>query len=208
RGQRPRRLTVLGSLVALLGLALVIDLFGARQFDAIGVAWGLVAAVGLALFFILSSQGDELPPTVLACGGMFVGGTLILVLGAFDIAPLRATTSDVELAGYQTSWIVPVLGLAVIAAAVPYVVGIHAARILGAKLASFVSLSEVIFAVVIAWALLGELPTRMQLVGAIVIIAGVALVRLDELTRDEIRGEIEEGVPIAQLPSVSERLAK
>lgn len=200
KGQRPRRLTVIGSAVALVGLALVIDLFGSHHFDLIGLAWGLVAAVGLAVFFILSSleagEGEGLPPSALACGGGIVGGILILVAGLAGIAPLHATTEAVELAGHHTSWLVPVIGLAAIAFAIPYVVGITATRLLGPKLSSFISLTEVIFATLFAWSMLGELPTSTQLIGAIVIVAGVTLVRLDELARDEIRGEVEERVAI------------
>src|SRR5690606_27147620 len=80
-----------------------------------------------------------------------------------------------------TSWLVPVIGLALVAALVAYVAGIGANRILGARLASFVGLTEVLFAVLIAWLLLGELPTIRQLLGGMLILAGVTLVRLDEL---------------------------
>ena len=62
-----------------------------------------------------------------------------------------------------------------------YVAGIAAARILGARLASFAGLAEVIFAVLVAWLLLGQLPTGVQLAGGVLIVAGIALVRLDEL---------------------------
>jgi drug/metabolite transporter (DMT)-like permease len=94
---------------------------------------------------------------------------------------MAANTDDVDFAGRQVSWLVPVLGLSVIAAALAYVVGISAARILGSKLASFVGLTEVLFAVLFAWLFLGQLPTGMQLVGGVLIVAGVALVRVDEL---------------------------
>ena len=73
------------------------------------------------------------------------------------------------------------IGLSLVAAAIAYVTGIAAARLLGANLASFVGLTEVMFAVLIAWMLLGELPTGMQFVGGLLIVAGVALVRVDEL---------------------------
>jgi len=39
----------------------------------------------------------------------------------------------------------------------------------------------VLFAVLFAWLFLGQLPTGMQLVGGVLIVAGVALVRVDEL---------------------------
>jgi drug/metabolite transporter (DMT)-like permease len=94
--------------------------------------------------------------------------------------PLRATFGEVELAGHRMSWLVPVVGLSLIAAAFSYLTGIAAARILGARLSSFVGLTEVMFAVLIAWLVLGELPTAVQALGGVLIIAGVALVRLDE----------------------------
>jgi drug/metabolite transporter (DMT)-like permease len=68
-----------------------------------------------------------------------------------------------------------------LATVVAYVSGIVAARALGSKVASFVSLTEVLFAVIWAWLLLGELPGPIQLLGGLLIVGGVVLVRLDEL---------------------------
>ncbi|HYK32733.1 MAG TPA: DMT family transporter, partial [Streptosporangiaceae bacterium] len=62
--------------------------------------------------------------------------------------------------------------------------GIAAARRLGAKLASFVGLVEVLFAIVFAWLLLGQLPTDLQFAGGALILAGVTLVRVDEMRSD------------------------
>jgi len=181
-GQRPRRLTVIGSVFALLGLMLILDLVGGAHIDIVGALWGLGAAVGLATFFILSARSDsELPPLAMASGGMTIGAVALLILGGLGALPMQATTADVTFAGNQVSWLVPVLGLSVIAAALAYVVGISAARILGSKLASFVGLTEVLFAVLFAWLFLGQLPTALQLIGGGLIVAGVALVRIDEL---------------------------
>jgi drug/metabolite transporter (DMT)-like permease len=116
---------------------------------------------------------------------MAIGAVALLVLGAFGVMPMRATFGAVEIAGQRTSWLVPVVGLSLVAAAVAYVTGIGAARLLGAKLASFVGLTEVLFAVLVAWALLGELPLPIQLAGGALIVAGVALVRIDELRRPD-----------------------
>ena len=82
---------------------------------------------------------------------------------------------------HQVSWLVPVTGLALVAAVIAYVAGIGAARRLGAKLASFIGMAEVLFAILFAWLLLGQLPTAMQFAGGVLILAGVTGVRLDEL---------------------------
>ncbi|MEU1605282.1 EamA family transporter [Micromonospora matsumotoense] len=181
-GQRPRRLTVVGSLAALVGLGLVLDLTGAGRLDPVGVLWGLGAAVGLAGYFVLAARVDaDLPSVTMASGGMAVGAAVLALLGLIGVLPLRATFGAVDFAGQRTSWLVPIAGLSLIAAVVAYLTGIAATRILGARLSSFVGLTEVMFAVLIAWLLLGELPVPVQLAGGALIVAGVALVRLDEL---------------------------
>ncbi len=184
RGQRPRPLTIAGAVAAIAGLAMVLNLTGSTSINLVGVMWGLLAAVGLATFFVLSAHEDEeqsLPPVAMAWAGMCVGAVMLAVFGFLRVLPLAASTGDVTIGGNWMSWIVPVLGLAVVAAAIPYIAGIAAARRLGAKLASFIGLAEVLFAILFAWLLLGQLPTIMQLFGGAAIVAGVTLVRIDEL---------------------------
>lgn len=181
--QRPRRLTMAGAVTALAGLALVLDLSGSARLSLIGVMWGLLAAVGLAVYFVLSASADAdaLPPIAMAWAGMCVGAALLGTLGVAGLLPMRAATSDVQFLHHQVSWAVPVVGLSLVAAVIPYVTGIGAARRLGARLSSFVGMSEVLFAVLFAWLLLGQLPTVLQFAGGALILAGVAVVRLAEL---------------------------
>ncbi|MBL6278621.1 EamA family transporter [Micromonospora fiedleri] len=182
QGQRPRRLTVAGSVAALAGLVFVLDLAGAGRLDPIGVLWGLGAAVGLAGYFVLAGRVDSaLPSVVMASGGMAVGAAVLLVLGLVGALPLRASFGTVQFGGQEMSWVVPIAGLVLVAAVISYLAGIAATRVLGARMASFVGLTEVMFAVLIAWLVLGELPTVVQLFGGALIVAGVALVRIDEL---------------------------
>ncbi|MFI5835350.1 EamA family transporter [Micromonospora sp. NPDC051300] len=181
-GQRPRRLTVAGSLTALAGLALVLDLTGAGRLDPVGVLWGLGAGIGLAGYFVIAGRlDDDLPSVVMASGGMAVGALVLLLLGAVGALPLAAGTADVDFAGHRMSWLVPIAGLSLIAAVVAYLTGVAGTRLLGARLSSFVGLTEVMFAVLIAWLVLDELPTLIQLAGGVLIVGGVALVRVDEL---------------------------
>jgi drug/metabolite transporter (DMT)-like permease len=211
RGQRPRPLTVIGAAVAIFGLVFVLDLIGGASLDAVGVIWGLAAAVGLASFFVLAGMAnDDLPPLALSAGGLLVGAVGLGLLGLVRLVPMHVVFTDVQFAGHQVSWIVPILGLSVLAAAFAYVAGIGATRRLGAKVASFVGLTEVLFAIFFAWLLLGELPTGAQLAGGVLVVAGVALVRWDELRGpvDPMSAAIEptvtvtsaEVVPVAETP--------
>lgn len=182
RGQRPGPLTVAGAAVAVAGLALVLELLGNAELDLVGVLWGLGAAVGLATYFVLSAERDDvLPPLVVAWGGLAVGGAALALAGAAGVLPMAAPRTDVTLLDAQVSWLLPVLGLALVAAVVAYVTGIAGARLLGPKIASFVGLTEVLFAVVFAWVLLGQSLGAVQLAGGALVLAGIALVRLDEL---------------------------
>src|SRR3954452_10103534 len=180
-GHRPGRLTGLGGLAAAVGLVLVLDLLGSRGMDLVGLLWGLGAAVGLAVYFVVSSGTDDaLPPLVVAWRGLSVGALTLLIAGAVGVLPLATPRSDVTLASTRVSWLVPVLGMSLIAAAVAYVTGILGARLLGARVASFVGLSEVLFAVLFAWLLLEQTPRPVQLAGGALVVAGIALVRLDQ----------------------------
>jgi len=190
-GDRPRKLTVAGAAAAVAGLVLVLDITGGADLHPVGVIWGLIAAVGLATYFVLSARVDpDLPSVALACGGMAFGAGILVALGAIGLLPLRATFGTVILGGHTMSWLVPIAGLSVVAAVIAYVTGIGAARILGAPLASFAGLTEVLFAVLIAWLVLGELPTAMQAIGGAFIVGGIALVRLDQLRSATPPGEV------------------
>ena len=202
-GQRPRPLTILGGLAALGGLALMLDLSGARSggVTVTGVLWALGAAVAMAVYFFQSAAAshgagnsggtesshdtagvapEDLPPVVLTWGGMVAGAIAIALLGAAHLVPLRFAAADVTLTEHRVSWLIPVLGLGVVAAAIAYVTGVAAVRRLGPKLGSFVAMAEVLFAAGFAWVLLHQVPTAMQFLGGALILAGVVAVRLDE----------------------------
>ncbi|MGD9959570.1 EamA family transporter [Nocardioides sp.] len=180
-GRRPGRTTVSGALVAGIGLVLVLDLVSGAQLSLVGVLWALGAMVGVATFFVISADEDNgLPPIVLAAGGLLVGGFVLLLAGLLGVVPMTASTSTVVLAGAEVAWWVPVLLLGVVTAALAYAAGIAAGRRLGSRLASFVGLLEVVAALAFAWLLLGEIPRLVQLMGGVLILAGVIVVRLGE----------------------------
>lgn len=182
-GQRPGRVTVLGALVAALGLLLVLDLFSGADFDLRGAAWALAAMVGAAAYFVISAdERSGIPPMALATGGLVVGGLLLGLLGVVGLMPMAASSDHVAYAGVDVAPWAPVVLLGLVTAALAYTTGIAASRRLGSRLASFVALSEVVLAVVWAWVLLGQLPGAIQFVGGALVLAGVIAVKLGERT--------------------------
>ncbi|MET1051503.1 MAG: DMT family transporter [Mycetocola sp.] len=178
--RRPGVMTIVGTVVAVLGMVLVLDLTGAQTVHPLGVAWALLAAVSLATYFVLGTKvSDELPPLVLAGGGLLVGTVVVAVCGVVGLLPLAFSAADVSMFDTALSWLVPVLVLVLISTVAAYVTGIIATAHLGTRIASFVGLSEVVFAVLASWLLLAELPGPLQLLGGLGILVGVILVRAD-----------------------------
>ena len=179
--QRPTRVTVLGAALAIGGLALVLDLTGEVSMSAVGVLWALAAMVGAAAYFVISAdERTGLPPLALAAGGLIIGAVALAAAGLVGALPMAASTSSVRVGDLSLPWWAPLLMLGVVSAAMAYAFGIAAGRMLGARVMSFVALSEVLFAVLFAWLALDELPAPVQLVGGLLIIAGVVFVRLGE----------------------------
>jgi drug/metabolite transporter (DMT)-like permease len=179
RGERPRPLTLGGAAVAAAGLVLVLDLFSGADLAWSGVAWALGAMVGAATYFIISAETDNaLPPVALAGCGLLIGSVTLAVLGAVGLLPMHASRAPVTYTIGALPWWVPLLVLGLVTAAVAYVAGVAASRRLGSGVASFVSLLEVVAAVLFAWLLVSQTPGLSQLTGGLLIIGGVVLVRL------------------------------
>ncbi|AFM15857.1 putative permease, DMT superfamily [Mycolicibacterium chubuense NBB4] len=189
---RPTNLTLGGVLLAVAGIVLVLGIVGPRglsgvDLDLVGVGWGLAAGVCAACYFLMSEKAgghvhgadaeDGLHPITLAAGGLIVGAVAVAMLGVLGVMPLRFTANDTVVAGWTTSWVVPVIAIALIPTAIAYTLGIVGIARLRPRFASLVGLSEVLFAVLAAWMLLGEAVTATQAVGGAIVLAGLALAR-------------------------------
>lgn len=137
--------------------------------DLAGVVLALGAAVGYALFTVLSDRlvGDR--PRLVLMAYTFalsaIGVGLITVIAGESLSPLCWS---------PTLW--PVLGLMVLlptyAAVMLFLRGV---RELGASRAALVSTTEPVFTVALAAIVLGERLTVAQSVGALMVVAGIAL---------------------------------
>jgi len=184
--RRPSNLTLAGVAMAIAGITLVLNVFSGAHINLVGVGWALAAAVCAACYFMMSDEvaadGDGLNFITLAAGGLIVGTAAVAALGATGVMPLTFTTNDAVVAGWATSWVVPVIALGLIPTAIAYTLGIMGIARLRPRFASLVGLSEVMFAVLAAWVLLGEAITPGQAVGGAVVLMGLALARQGDRT--------------------------
>jgi drug/metabolite transporter (DMT)-like permease len=180
-GQRPGPVTFLGAGLAAAGLVLLLDLLSGADLDAIGVLWALAAMVGAASYFLISADASNgLPPLALAAAGLVVGAVVLAFLGAVRVLPMHTAAAPTRYLDRSFAWWAPLVVLGLVTAAIAYCTGIAAGRRLGSRLASFVALLEVVAGVGFSWLLLAELPRPVQLLGGLVILAGVVTVKLGE----------------------------
>lgn len=180
-GSRPSRLTAAGAGIAMLGLVLLLNIVGGGAISLAGVGWALAAMIGATVYFIISADtSNPLPPITLASAGLLVAALVLGVAAAVGVLPFAVGSGDVELLPFALPAWLAVLLLGIVTAAIAYVAGIAATRRLGARLGSFVALAEVIAAAGFAWLLLGQTPASMQIAGAVLVLAGVIVLKFGE----------------------------
>jgi drug/metabolite transporter (DMT)-like permease len=177
----PRAVVLIGSVVALVGLVLVVSPGGGNSLDPLGLMFALIAMVGCALFYVISARpSNGLPPVALAAFGLLLGAAMLAVAGLTGLVPFTVHTTDVVMFGNVTAWWVPLLVVGVVGTAIAYASSITASEILGSRLASFAGLLEVVAATFFAWILLGEDLGLAQLLGGLLILVGIGFVRSDK----------------------------
>ncbi|GAA2672990.1 EamA family transporter [Actinoplanes palleronii] len=173
----PRPAVLLGSLLAIGGLILVIGPGALQAVDPVGLALAFAAAVGCAVYFVVAARpADGLPPVALAGAGLTLGGVVLGLAGLIGVVPMRATFGEVALFGTMAPWWVPLAVVAVFGTAIAYATGIFGSSRLGSRLASFVGLLEVVFASILAWLVVGEALSPLQMAGGALILAGIAAI--------------------------------
>jgi drug/metabolite transporter (DMT)-like permease len=205
--RRPSNLTLAGVVIAIAGIMLVLDVFSGAHINLVGIAWASAAAICAACYFVMSdkvsadsTEEGSLNSITLAAGGLIIGSAAVALLGASGVMPMTFATQDAVIAGWTTSWVVPAIALAVVPTAIAYTLGIMGISRLRPRFASLVGLSEVMFAVLAAWALLGEAMSATQAVGGAVVLAGLALARQGDRTEEGAPAALPE-VPAEDLPA-------
>lgn len=164
----------LALLLVVGGMAVLAQVWDGLTLDGLGLLAGFGAAGALAAFFLLSDH---------ALGGRdgLSFAALVFTVGAIAWAILRPwwTFPVADLAGTSAVGGVPVwllcVGVVLIGTVAPYLLIFTALRHLGATDASVVGTAEPLLAGLVAWAVLAEVLTPIQLVGGAVVMAGILL---------------------------------
>jgi drug/metabolite transporter (DMT)-like permease len=204
-GRAPAPGVLAGAALAMGGLVLVLDVTGQIELDPRGLLFAGLAAVCNAAYFAIVAVPSELPPVALAGSGMLVGAVVVGLVDLAGVLPTRMVATDVALAGRQVSWVIPVLVVGVLPTAFAYGVSAVSVRLLGERVASFVALAEVLFAVLLAWVLIGEAPAVAQLAGGALVVAGMVLVRRAATPEPAVRTSAEPARPAGATEDLVDR---
>ncbi|MEU5098125.1 EamA family transporter [Streptomyces sp. NPDC020996] len=171
------RAAALGVVLAVGGLACVVEVWSGLSFDALGLVLALGAACCQVGYFVLSDQGSDAgddapdPLGVIAYGLLTGAAVLTVVARPWDMDwSVLAGTADMNgtpvAAGLLLAWIV------LVATVLAYVTGVLSVRRLSPQVAGVVACLEAVIATVLAWVLLGEHLSAPQIVGGAVVLVG------------------------------------
>ncbi|MBS2532589.1 EamA family transporter [Catenulispora sp. NF23] len=182
------RESAIGVGVAMLGLAVVVQIWSGLHLDAIGIAAGLGAAAGNATFFLLIDRlRDSVDPLTLTTGGMAVGMVVLTPLAAPWSAPWHILGHSVPLGSHHVPGWTLALFIVLISTILSYLTGAAAIQRLSAPVAAGLAYVEPASATVIAWATLGERLAPIQIGGGAIVLAGAFLAQrgIGQTTRSE-----------------------
>ncbi|TQJ86603.1 DMT family transporter [Streptomyces sp. SLBN-31] len=171
------RAAALGVVLAVGGLACVVEIWSGLGFDALGLLLALGAACCQVGYFVLSDQGsdageDAPDPLGVIAYGLLIGAVVLTAVArpwTMDWTVLTGTArmdGDPVPAGLLLAWIV------LVATVLAYVTGVLSVRRLSPQVAGVVACLEAVIATVLAWVLLGEHLSAPQIAGGAVVLVG------------------------------------
>ncbi|MEQ1785600.1 MAG: EamA family transporter [Acidimicrobiales bacterium] len=173
---RPR---IWGALaLCLVGLAVVAEVWSGLTLDGIGVLAGLAAAVSLAAYYLTGEHGlGRRDPLSLAAWTFAAAAVFWSVLRPPWTFAWSTLGDPVALPGPFDGREVPlgllVASIIVLGTVVPYAGVLVAIRHLGSTRTGLLGMAEPVTSAVIAWVVLSEALSTMQLVGGAVVIVGI-----------------------------------
>lgn len=170
------RAAAFGVVLAVGGLASVVEIWSGLSFDVVGLLLALGAACCQVGYFVLSDhagEGDEpAHPMGVIAYGLLVGAVVLTVVARpwgmdWSLLGGAADMGGTRIAGaLLVGWIV------LIATVLAYMTGVVSVRRLSPQVAGVVACLEAVVATVLAWVLLREHLSAPQIVGGAVVLVG------------------------------------
>ena len=174
--------------LSLAGLSLVVELWGGGSLNGKGVAASLAAAVAYAVYILMADhrlQRGRDAFSLLAWGFVFAAVFWALAQPWWSF-PVASLTGDTSLLGRLDAVTAPVWALVayivVFGTIVPFLLMVTALHYVSPARATIVAMAEPVLAGLAAWAWLGEELGAAQIVGGILVLAGIVLAQTARTT--------------------------
>ncbi|MER6125963.1 EamA family transporter [Streptomyces sp. NPDC001795] len=171
------RAAAVGVVLAVGGLACVVEVWSGLSFDALGLLLALGAACCQVGYFVLSDQGsdagDEAPdPLGVIAYGLLVGAAVLTVVARPWTMEWSVLAGTARMNGTAVPAVALLAWIILIATVLAYVTGVLSVRRLSPQVAGVVACLEAVIATVLAWVLLGEHLLAPQIIGGAVVLVG------------------------------------
>ena len=171
------RAAAVGVVLAVGGLACVVEVWAGLGFDALGLLLALGAACCQVGYFVLSDRGgdagDEAPdPLGVIAYGLLTGAAVLTVVARPWSMDWAVLAGSAEMNGTPVAAFALLAWIVLLATVIAYVTGVLAVRRLSPQVAGVVACLEAVIATVLAWILLGEHLSAPQIFGGAVVLAG------------------------------------
>jgi drug/metabolite transporter (DMT)-like permease len=170
----------LGIACAFSGLILVSQIWSSSSLHPVGVAVAFADAFALAYYFLAADRLTQTRSSLsLITWGIGVAAIFWAIILPWWNFPFKYLTDTYSLSGNLSEYSAPgwalILWIIIIGTVIPYLLTVTGIRELSAGTSSVIGMIEPIFAGVIAWILLNEALSEIQLIGCVVVLFGIYL---------------------------------
>jgi len=170
----------LGIACAFFGLVLVSQIWSGSTLHPLGVAVAFADAFALSYYFITAERLTQTRTSLsLMTWGMGVAAIFWAIILPWWSFPFEYLTDSYSLSGNLSEYNAPgwalLLWIVIIGTVIPYLLTVTGIRELSAGTSSVIGMIEPIFAGVIAWIILNEALSGVQLIGCAVVLLGIYL---------------------------------
>lgn len=170
------RAAAVGVVLAVGGLACVVEIWSGLSFDAVGLALALGAACCQVGYFVLSDHGtdgdDAADPLGVTAYGLLIGTVVLTAIARPWGMDWRLLGGGADMNGAQVPAALLLAWIVLVATVAAYLTGVVSIRRLSPQVAGVVACLEAVIATVLAWFLLGEHLSAPQVVGGLVVLTG------------------------------------
>ncbi|MFF4253483.1 DMT family transporter [Streptomyces sp. NPDC001663] len=171
------RAAALGVVLAVGGLACVVEVWSGLGFDAVGLLLALAAACCQVGYFVLSDQGsdagDDAPdPLGVIAYGLLIGAVVLTAVARPWTMHWSVLTGTAHMDGTPVAAAALLAWIVLVATVLAYVTGVLSVRRLSPQVAGVVACLEAVIATVLAWVLLGEHLSAPQIAGGAIVLVG------------------------------------